>query len=89
MDDSYLFRRYYPEQKYFVWNNYKREMIFLEGLNYFYTNEIDERSENEYLKSAMEGYKFTSMNYIYEKDKKYYKYNDVAKIFDEIKIDSI
>ena len=88
-DDSYLFGRYFPEQKYFVWNNYKREMIYLEGLYYTYNKEIDEKSDNEYLKSAVQGYKFTSREHIYEKDKKYYKYNDVAKIFDEIKLDSI
>ncbi len=88
-NNSYLFGRYFPEQKYFVWNNYKREMIYLEGLYYTYNKEIGEKSDNEYLKSAVQGYKFTSREHIYEKDKKYYKYNDVAKIFDEIKLDSI
>ena len=75
-DNSYPGSRRYPEQKYFVWNNYKRKMIFLEELIYTHTNKIDLRSENEYLKSAMQGYKFTSMKHIYEKDKKYYKYNE-------------
>ena len=88
-DDSYLFGRYFPQQKYYVWNNYKREMILLKEINYFYNNDIDEKSNNEYLQSAIQGYKFTSMEHIYEKDKKYYKYNESINIFDEIKLDSI
>ena len=84
-DDSYLGGRYFPLQKYFVWNNYKREMILLEGVDNSWTHNIDETSNNEYLQSAIQGYKFTSMEHIYEKDKKYYKYNKKIKIFDEIK----
>ena len=85
-DDSYLGGRYYPPQKYFVWNNYKREMILLEGADY---NLDNINSHNEYLQSAKQGYKFTSMKHIYEKDKKYYKYNNEKKIFYEIKLNLI
>ena len=82
-DDSYPNGKRYPEQKYFVWNKYKREMIFLEKLIYTQSNKIDLRSKNEYLKSAMQGYNFTFMKHIYEKDKKYYKYNNVTNSFNE------
>ena len=86
-DDSYLGGRYYPPQKYFVWNNYKREMILLEGVVDYNLDNIN--SHNEYLQSARQGYKFTSMKHIYEKDKKYYKYNNEKKIFYEIKLNLI
>ena len=86
-DDSYLGGRYYPPQKYFVWNNYKREMILLEGVVDYKLDNIN--SHNEYLQSAKQGYKFTSMKHIYEKDKKYYKYNNEKKIFYEIKLNLI
>ena len=84
IDNSYLGGRYFPHQKYFVWNSYKREMILLEGVD-SWTHDIDETRNNEYLQSAIQGYKFTSMEHIYEKDKKYYKYNKQIKLFDEIK----
>ena len=64
-------------------------MIFLKGLLYTYDKNIDQSSNNEYYKSAKKGYKFTSMAHIYEKDKKFYKYNDVISKFVEIKLDSI
>ena len=86
-DDSYLGGRYYPPQKYFVWNNYKREMILLEVEPLY--SDININSHNEYLQSAKQGYKFTSMKHIYEKDKKYYKYNNEKKIFYEIKLNLI
>ena len=86
-DDSYLGGRYYPPQKYFVWNNYKREMILLEGLVDYNLDNIN--SHNEYLQSARQGYKFASMKHIYEKDKKYYKYNNEKRIFYEIKLNLI
>ena len=91
-DNSYLGGIYFPHQKYFVWNNYKREMILLEGVDDSWTNDIDESRDNEYLQAAIQGYKFTSMEHIYEKDKKYFKYNiynNEIRIFDEIKLDSI
>ena len=86
-DNSFPGGIYYPPQKYFVWNNYKREMILLE-VEPLYSN-ININSHNEYLQSAKQGYKFTSMKHIYEKDKKYYKYNNEKKIFYEIKLNLI
>ncbi len=86
-DNSFPGGIYYPPQKYFVWNNYKREMILLEVEPLY--SDININSHNEYLQSAKQGYKFTSMKHIYEKDKKYYKYNDVTKRFNEIKLDLI
>ena len=50
---------------------------------------IDPWSNKEYLQSARQGYKFTSMEHIYEKDKKFYKYNESIEIFEEIQLDSI
>ena len=78
-DNSFPGGIYYPPQKYFVWNNYKREMILLEGVVDYNLDNIN--SHNEYLQSARQGYKFTSMKHIYEKDKKYYKYNNEKKNF--------
>ena len=86
-DNSFPGGIYYPPQKYFVWNNYKREMILLEGIVDYNLDNIN--SHNEYLQSAKQGYKFTSMKHIYEKDKKYYKYNNEKKIFYEIKLNLI
>ena len=86
-DNSFPGGIYYPPQKYFVWNNYKREMILLEVEPLY--SDININSHNEYLQSARQGYKFTSMKHIYEKDKKYYKYNNEKKIFYEIKLNLI
>ena len=86
-DNSFPGGIYYPPQKYFVWNNYKREMILLEVEPLY--SDININSHNEYLQSAKQGYKFTSMKHIYEKDKKYYKYNNEKKIFYEIKLNLI
>ena len=85
-DNSFPGGIYYPPQKYFVWNNYKREMILLEGADY---NLDNINSHNEYLQSAKQEYKFTSMKHIYEKGKKYYKYNNEKKKFYEIKLNLI
>ena len=52
-------------------------------------SDININSHNEYLQSAKQGYKFTSMKHIYEKDKKYYKYNNEKKKFYEIKLNLI
>ena len=80
---------FFPKHKYYVWNNYKRRMVLLEGWNYF-PEDINPRGcRNEYLQSALQGYKFTSMEHIYEKDKKYYKYSYGGNGFYEIKLDSI
>ena len=55
----------------------------------FIPSNIDEGNskfiKNEYLQSVLQGYKFTFMDHIYEKDKKYYKYNDSENKFDEVK----
>ena len=87
-DNSYLGSLYIPEQKYYVWNNYKREMIQLKGVDFYYIIDGYGRINNdEYFQSAVKGYKYTSMDHIYEKDKKFYKYNYSSIKFDEIKLD--
>ena len=63
-------------------------MIPIKG-RYFINKGIAERVNDEYIQSAIQGYKFTFREHIYEKDKKYYKYNGKTNKFDEIKIDSI
>ncbi len=89
-DPNYaLSRRYYPWHKYYVWNNYKRKMVLLEDWNYFPEDDDPRETRNEYLQSALQGYKFTFMEHIYEKDKKYYKYSFGGNGFYEIKLDSI
>lgn len=70
----------------FVWNDYKRKMIPIKGL-YSIDDRIAKEYDDEYLQSVMQGYKFTFMDHIYEKDKKYYKYNDLTLKFDEINFD--
>ncbi len=62
-------------------------MILLEDFNYFYDDLELDRLFDEYLQSALQGYKFTFKEHIYEKDKKYYKYNVKKNGFDEIKLD--
>ena len=50
-------------------------MILLEGWHYL-PDDLDlERMFDEYFQFALQGYKFTFMDRIYEKDKRYYKYN--------------
>ena len=70
----------------FVWNDYKRKMIPIKGL-YSIDDRIAKEYDDDYLQSVMQGYKFTFMDHIYEKDKKYYKYNDLTLKFDEINFD--
>jgi len=72
----------------FVWNDYKRKMIPIKGL-YFIDDRIAKEYNDEYLQAVVQGYKFTFMDHIYEKDKKYYKYNDLTLKFDEINFDLI
>ena len=74
----------YRNQIHFVWNNYKRKMIPIKGV-YFIDEGNSKNITNEYLQSVMQGYKFTFMDHIYEKDKKYYKYNERANKFDQVK----
>ena len=78
----------YNGQMHFVWNNYKRKMIPIKGL-YFIGNRIVKDYNDEYLQSVIQGYNFTFMDHIYEKDKKYYKYNDATLKFDTITFDLI
>ena len=75
----------YRNQVHFVWNNYKRKMIPIKDL-YFIDDYIAETYNNEYLQAIIQGYKFTFMDHIYEKDTKYYKYNEITLKFDEIKM---
>ena len=75
----------YRNQVHFVWNNYKRKMIPIKGV-YYIDDVIAEGYNNEYLQAVLQGYKFTFMDHIYEKDKKYYKYNDISLKFDEIEM---
>ena len=51
-------------------------MIPIKGL-YFVNDYIAEGYNNEFLQTVLQEYKFTFMDQIYEKDKKYYKYNDI------------
>ena len=74
----------YSNQIHFVWNNYKRKMIPINGL-YYLDEDIANTYNNEYLQAVIQGYKFTFMDHIYAKVKKFYKYNDKALKFDEIK----
>ena len=75
----------YRNQEHFVWNNYKRKMIPIKGL-YFVNDYVAGGYNNEYFQAVFQGYKFTFMDHIYEKDKKYFKYNDISLKFDEINI---
>ena len=84
---DYAAAREYPKENYYVWNNYKRETILLKAIRYFFRNKIDINYPSEYLQSAIKGYKFTAMKHIYEKDKKFYRYNEEKNIFYEIKLD--
>ena len=78
----------YRYQIHFVWNNYKRKMVPLKGI--YYIDDQGAKSINdEYLQAVIQGYKFTFMDHIYEKDNKYYKYKDGFYEFEEIKFDSI
>ena len=69
-------RTCYTNQVHFVWNNYKRKMIFLLLIIML-----------KYI--IMNIYNPLYKNHIYEKDKKYFKYNNETNKFDEIKFDSI
>ena len=75
----------YRNQVHFVWNNYKRKMIPIKGV-YFIDDGIAKTYNNEYLQAIIQGYEFTFMDHIYEKDKKYYKYNDITLKFDILNI---
>ena len=70
-------------QIHFVWNKYKRKMIAIEGI-YFISDSIARITNNEYLQSVIQGYEFTYIDHIYQRDNKKYKYNDQTLKFDEI-----
>lgn len=78
----------YTMQVHFVWNGYKRKMVPIKGL-YYIDYYIAKTYNNEYIQSVLQGYEFTFMDHIYEKNKKFYKYNDLSLNFDEIKFDWI
>ena len=76
----------YRNQIHFVWNKYKRKMIPIKGV-YYIDEDIAGRYNNEYLQAVIQGYEFTIIDHIYEKNNKNYKYNDITLGFDEIKLD--
>ena len=51
-------------------------MVLIKGL-YYVNDYISQGYNNEFLKAVLQGLKFTFMDQVYEKDKKYYKYNDI------------
>ena len=76
----------YRYQIHYVWNNYKRKMIPIKGV-YYIDNSVAKVYNNEYLQSVIQGYDFTIIDHIYEKNNKNYRYNDITLQFDEIKLD--
>ena len=69
-----------------IWNKYKRKFISFKGVNY-----IDKynakKYNNEYLQAVLQGYEFTIIDHIYEKNNKNYYYNNKTLKFDEILLD--
>ena len=63
-------------------------MVPLKGI-YYINDKVAKSINDEYLQAVIQGYKFTFMDHIYEKDNKYYKYKDGFYEFEEIKFDSI
>ena len=76
----------YTMQVHFAWNKYKRKMVLIKGL-YYIDYYIAKTYNNEYLQSVIQGYEFSFMDHIYEKNKKFYIYNERTLEFDEIKFD--
>ena len=73
----------YSMRLHFVWNNYKRKMIEINGL-YYISDSIAESTNNEYLQSVFQKYEFTHLDHIYTKDNKKYVYNNKTLKFEEI-----
>ena len=85
-------------KRHYVFHTYKRKMIELEGLyhiSHYYTNLViyfgdygnliqGEEYNNEYFQCVRQGYDFTCIDHIYQKNSKKYKYNDKTLSFDEI-----
>ena len=69
-----------------VWNKYKRKMISFKGVNYI-DKYNPEKYNNEYLQAFLQGYEFTIIDHIYEKNNKNYYYNNIMLKFDEIILD--
>ena len=61
-------------------------MIHFKGIPYIDKYKT-EKYNNEYLQAFLQGYEFTIIDNIYEKDNKNYKYNNNTIKFDEIKLD--
>lgn len=76
----------YTSQIHFIWNKYKRQMVPIKGV-YYIDYGLAKKYNNEYLQSLVQGYEFTIIDHIYEKDNKNYKYNDITLQFDEVKLD--
>ena len=71
---------------YSAWNKYKRKMMHFKVVNYI-DKYASEEYNNEYLQAYIQGYEFTFIDHIYEKNNKNYKYNNITLKFDEIKLD--
>ena len=76
-----------PESKYYIWNNYKRKMIEIEGDLCKQKNDLDKYifENNEYLQAIIHNYQFTYQGHIYERDNKLFSYNQEIANFAEIK----
>ena len=72
-----------PKKIYFVWNKYKREMIAVYGITLSTDSDLSSIN-NEYMQSVIQEYEFTIRDNIYEKNYKYYYYNNELLNFDEI-----
>ena len=85
--------------RHYAWNKYKRKMveiidIYHIGYDYNYMlayngqNVLNyyagEEFNDEYLQLVRQGYEFTYIDHIYQKNDKYYKYNNKTLLFDEI-----
>ena len=79
-----------PYFHFFVWNNYKRELIKINGTfcseykwSYHYHQSLN-LFNNEYVQANYQKYNFTYQDHIYEKNHKIYQYNNETLKFDEI-----
>ena len=85
--------------RHYAWNKYKRKMVEIIGIyhigyDYNYMLAYNEQNvlnyyageefNDEYLQSVRQGYEFTYIDHIYQKNDKYYKYNNKTLLFDEI-----
>ena len=91
---------YFNAKRHYVFNTYKRKMIELHRLCHISSNYTDlilliydkvsfiqsEEYNNEYFQCVRQGYDFTCIDHIYQKNDKKYKYNKETLSFDEIDI---